>query len=408
MREATESVMISSYSVTPAKLFREGIDRAIVEAASRGVQIYIYYQNLPWLPPEEDRRWQDMIRCCERFEENDNHAKCLIQDKFRVTIGSYNWLSETNEHSINHSLALSGRLAFGLGNDVWQGIKFYQNLKYENSRGIGNFLHDADAFSTGAYQFKLGEFLYTLRTPDAHQLLLEEEVFAKARREIVICSPFIRLDKLKQTLTDARLRGLEAREVRTHLFTLTSPCDHTPMERTPIFRYLDEMKRKYPHFSYSTHSDIHAKTIIADDLICEGSFNLLSAVRDLAHEANNFEMSVAIRGKIAAPFISDFMRGDLGRNISPIPPIYSSASSSSREEASVQSSQRLVPQPPSVMSSAQRSTPCIQIFSGASYNRQGFCARLNGEYIEDSRGNIAYFPTRQQARLEAEEVWSMK
>ena len=97
LREATESVMISSYSVTPAKLFREGIDRAIVEAASRGVQIYIYYQNLPWLPPEEDRRWQDMIRCCERFEENDNHAKCLIQDKFRVTIGSYNWLSDPKE-----------------------------------------------------------------------------------------------------------------------------------------------------------------------------------------------------------------------------------------------------------------------------------------------------------------------
>ena len=54
---------------------------------------------------------------------------------------------------------------------------------------------------------------------------------------------------------------------------------------------------------------MHEKTLVVDkglscegsykDLICAGSYNWLSAVYDLSHSANNFEMSVGIRGTIA-------------------------------------------------------------------------------------------------------------
>ncbi len=408
LNDATDSVMISSYSISPAQLFGESIDKAIIRASSRGVRVYVYYQNLPRLSREDYRRLQKMIVYCARFEENENHAKCVAQDKTKVAIGSYNWLSETDERSINRSWVVSGLLAKGLINDVWQGIRFYESLKHDNARGINSFLEDNDAFSTGAYQFHPGEFLYTLRTPEAHSLLLEDEVFAKAQKEIVICSPFIRLAKLKQTISESRLQQLEKRGVQTHLFTLYSPCNHTPMEKGGIFDYLKEISRQYPHFSYSTHGNLHAKTIIADDLLCEGSFNLLSAIGDIDHPANNFEMSVAIRGNTAAPFIASFHESFLAQQTIP----FESPSSVSREDGvstpatRTQKRSRMETPTHTLPETLKRKhTPDIRIFSGESFNIRGFCARLEGEYIRNSMGKIAYFTSPEEARTIAEKVW---
>lgn len=410
LSQARESVMISSYSISPVRLFGESIDEAIIDASSRGVNVYIYYQNLPWLSKDDYRRLQKLIGYCARFEENENHAKCVAQDKTKVAIGSYNWLSETDERSLNRSWVVSGLLARGLIDDVWQGIRFYESLKHDNVRGIRNFLEDRDAFSTGAYQFHPSEFLYTLRTPEAHRLLFEDEVLS-AQREIVISSPFIRLDKLKQTLSESRLKQLERKEVRTHLFTLFNPCTRAPMEKDAIFDYLDSVTRKYPHFSYSRHGNLHAKTIIADDLLCEGSFNLLSAVSDIDHSANNFEMSVAIRGDTAAPFIAAFHDSLLAQHIIPFEFFATAPISSGGEGAS---DPRTSTQKRTVMETPIRTppdkpkrmrTPEIKVFSGKSFNRPGFCALLEGEYIRDLKGRIAYFPSSGEARAIAQEVW---
>ena len=62
------------------------------------------------------------------------------------------------------------------------------------------------------------------------------------------------------------------------------------------------------------HPNFHAKTLIAGNLICEGSFNWLSAVTQIDHDANNFEMSVALKGVgIARELIQSFEATDLGK-----------------------------------------------------------------------------------------------
>ena len=374
LMEAKDSVMISTYSVSTI-LFNEGIDGAIKEARSRGVRIYIYYKNLKVL--EHDPRLQEMLKHCDKFEQNDNHTKCVVQDKTRVAIGSFNWLSEINQTTVNRSLVVSGDLAYGVSNTFWQSMRFYQNIEHNNRKGIQRFVKKPHAFSTLAYQISPDELLYVLRTPEAHMDFVNNEVFGEAEKTIVLTSPFMRLDKLKQILSQSRIQDLEKRRVRTHLFTLDNPCNHTPLEGDQIFRYLEDMSQRYPHFSYSTHKDLHAKTIVVDnDLLCEGSFNLLSAVDSTDHNANNFEGSLALRGPIAAPFIADFFKSPL---------VTKAFSTSSVEKA-----------------------PDIRIFSGASFGREGFCVRLGSDYIRGLRGHIHYFSTRDEAMSKAQDYIGKK
>lgn len=434
---ARNTVMISTYSLSSHKIFGEDIYEALDAAASRGVKIYIYYRNKGYLTEAEERR---LSRVCN-FQRIDNHSKCVIQDHTKVAIGSFNWLSETDERSINRSFVMSGLSARKLIEDVWQGVRFYNSLEYGNNAGIDRFLQDPDVLSTGAYEFSPGEFYYTLRSPDAHLQLLEQEVFSKAQKEILICSPFIRFSKLQCILHDRLMSSLEERGVRFHLFTLYEPCKiFGPSEKDRIFEYLRRLTQRYNHFSYSLQENLHAKTIIADDLLCEGSFNLLSAVDYIEHEANNFEMSVAIRGRITEPYIRAFRESPLGESVLPLDffgtlPSYgdSSASASSSSSASASSSSSAVASQPwttrpqqgdaiTPPGSASRLTPQhffqaspirawdepnIQVFSGFRFNRPGFCVRLNGNYICDPRRAIIYFRTQREAENEACRQWNV-
>lgn len=304
LKTATHEVMISSYTVSLKRLLSD----AIITAARRGVKVYVYYENRPWYEGKDYQDFSRITSCCERFEDNANHSKCVTKDKDLVAIGSYNWLSDAREGATNASIVASGLLTLGLINDVWKGIHFYQSLKYDNIRGMQNFLSDRDAFSTGAYQFAPGQFLYTLRTPEAHGLLLEE-VFEKAKERILLFSPFIRFKKLQATFTPELLHTLQHKGVHITLLMLPSPCDRAPGEQTKVFALLNELRKFHSNFSYRTQENLHAKTLLADhDLICEGSFNWLSAVTELDHEANNFEMSVAVRGEIAKELIQAFQK----------------------------------------------------------------------------------------------------
>ncbi|MBI2707336.1 MAG: hypothetical protein HYX35_03360 [Proteobacteria bacterium] len=396
------------------------------------MRVYIYYKD--WrnsvLSREHEKRHAALEKHCARFAKIANHSKCVVQDHTKVAISSNNWLDDTYEGSINRSLVISGLATETLIEAVWQGIRFYQSIEYDNDAGMAHFLRNRDAFSTGSYQFHPGEFYYTLRTPDAHQQLWEQEILAKAQREILMCSPFIRIEKLKRVLAEAAMRSLEERGVRTHLFTLFDPCSRAPMEKDEIFEYLQMLTRKFPHFSFSPQQNLHAKTLIADDLLCEGSFNLLSAVDDIEHNANNFEMSVAIRGPIAAPFIAAFHESPLGAAVLPMDffgaPPPGSAAAVTATPAAIASPPAAYTPPRSIVStirtpssslilsspsrafssSPQHSTPPeIRIFSGRTFYKEGYCATLEGEYIRDLEGRIAYFSTPQIARQVAEEVW---
>lgn len=428
LASATNQVMISTYNVSPNRLFREGLGQAIIDASNRGVAIYVYYENRPWYSKEDFIDLETVASCCAVFDENANHSKCVIKDKSTVAIGSHNWLSNTREGSSNGTMVVSGGLASGLINDVWQGIRFYQSLEYGNERGIQKFLNDRDAFSTGEYQFSPGQFLYTLRTPDAHGILLDE-VLEKAQSRVLLLSPFIRLAKLQGVFSSPLLHKLQQRGVNIKLITLPSPCDRVPGEQEEIFSHLKNLCARYPNFSYMTHPNFHAKTLLADrDLICEGSFNWLSAVTQIDHGANNFEMSVAVRGNIAGDMIQTFEGTALGKFVVAKPV-------ETKTRAPLQKKTRIVPnlKQPAPQQTKQfrardelpinkqqplkkpRITPVntppdfddvVKVFSGKQYGIEGYCVRFNkGDYLR--KGNdILYFETPESAKQAAYATWS--
>lgn len=424
---ATGEVMISTYDISPVKLFDEGLGQAIVDAAERGVRVYVYYEHRPWYEPEEFKALQEVASCCAKFDENANHSKCVIKDKTMVAIGSCNWLSAPRAKSSNGTLVLTGGLALSLINDVWQGIRFYQSLEYGNERGVEKFLQDRDAFSTGEYRFAEGQYLYTLRTPEAHGIMLAE-VLQKATKRVLVFSPFIRLNKLKETFSTGALVALQQRGVNVKLITLPKPCDRVPAEQGDIFVYLQGLSTRYPNFTFLTCPDFHAKTLVADDFICEGSFNWLSAVAQIDHDANNFEMSVGIRGEIAQSLIQSFENTPIGKVVLPI----AAASSSNpkplpkevkekQKEAKVTQSlkqPRVQEEDEAGVASSKKAKKAIQaippnfdneirIFSGEKYGKQGYCVRFNrGDYLRDGRNNILYFPTTAAAKQAAFEVWN--
>lgn len=424
---ATSQVMISTYNVSPNRLFGEGLGQAIIDASKRGVAIYVYYENRPWYSKEDFIDLETVASCCAVFDENANHSKCVIKDKSTVAIGSYNWLSDTREGSSNGSMVVTGGLALGLINDVWQGIHFYQSLEYGNERGIQKFLNDKDAFSTGEYQFSPGQFLYTLRTPDAHGILLDE-VLEKAQSRVLLFSPFIRLVKLQGVFSSPLLHKLQQRGVHIKLITLPSPCDRVPGEQKAIFSHLENLCVRHPNFSYVTHPNFHAKTLLADrDLICEGSFNWLSAVTQIDHGANNFEMSVAVRGNIARDMIQTFEGTGFGKFVVAKPVEV-------KTRAPLQKERRIVPnvkqpasqqtkqfrardelpnhkQPPlkklkvTTAKIPQSFDNVVKVFSGKQFGIDGYCVRFNkGDYLRKG-DDILYFDTPESAKQAAYAIW---
>ncbi len=408
---AQQDVMISSYRISAKRLFDEGIVESIKKASKRGVNIYIYYNKSS---PKEYDQLSRISQYCVRFEEIDNHSKCVIIDrtihgKRTVAIGSYNWLSEAFENSSNASMVLSGTFVQGLGGDIWDAIKFYQSLKYDNQRGVNKFCGSLGAFTTGEYRFEEGDFYYTLSTPQAHGIFLDE-VIQKAQKNIVISSPFIRLVKLQSTLTPELLGNLQRKDVNIELVTLPSPC-RSPKELREIFSYLKTLTRTYPNFVYTEKPNMHEKTLVVDkglscegsykDLICAGSYNWLSAVDDLSHSANNFEMSVGIRGTIAHKMLQTHQKTASGK-VS-LKESQKRAYPFSRKKQSFEKFKKTKISPAKFPSGFEKS---IKIFSGEQYNKEGHCVRLNGDYLRDGRSKILYFKTPKDAKQAAWAVFS--
>jgi hypothetical protein len=427
---ATNQVMISTYNTSPNRLLGEGLGQAIIDASKRGVAVYVYYENRPWFSKEDFDDLETVASHCAKFEENANQSKCVIKDKSAVAIGSHNWLSDTRGSSSNGTMVITGRLASGPINDVWAGIRFYQSLEYGNEWGIEKFLNDRGAFSTGEHQFAPGQFLYTLQTPDAHGIFLNE-VFEKTQSRVLLFSPFIRLAKLQGVFSFPLLYKLEQRGVNIKLITLPSPCDHVPREQKEIFSHLESLCVRYPNFSYVTHPNFHARTLLADwDLICEGSFNWLSAVTQFDHGANNFKMSIAIRGTIAHDMIQTFEETALGKFVvirpvevktrAPLqqePRIVSNVKQPASQQRKQFISRGELPihkQPPLKKPKVtpekipQAFDNIIKVFSGEGFGVEGYCVRFNKSDYLRKGDRILYFETPESAKQAAYAVWKNK
>jgi phosphatidylserine/phosphatidylglycerophosphate/cardiolipin synthase-like enzyme len=414
LETAEQDIMISSYRISAKKLMEEGIDKSIKSAAERGVDIYVYYNK------SSQKEYNELCKIaqhCFKFEEIDNHSKCIIKDrrihgKRTVAIGSYNWLAESIEGSSNASMVLTGMFVQGLGADIWDGIKFYRSLREENEKGVKKFLGSLSAFTTGEYKFEEGEYYYTLSTPEAYQTLFNE-VVEKANERVLLFSPFIRLEKLQSTFTSSFLETLQKRKINIKLITLFNPC-YSLQEQKEIFSYLDKLSNNSLSFSYLKHDNFHAKTLLADDdFICEGSRNCLSSVDDLSHDKNNFELSVAVRGKNAKKLIEAFEKTDIGqlilikkqiqiqpqKDIEKKRKIVSPSQNDNKKLKSENSKPSLDTN--NVSSSSKQEN--FKIY----YNKKGFYVRLNPkECLVDDKNEIAFFSNYVEAQRAASELAS--
>jgi hypothetical protein len=120
IKTAKKSLMLSSYSIS-AKDLKNGIGEALIQAALRDVSVYVYY-NDEYSPNHSDYDYISRVASfCKKFEKIDNHSKLLMKDNEVITIGSQDWLSFF-PGSLNRSITVTGDLASGLAQDIWQTI----------------------------------------------------------------------------------------------------------------------------------------------------------------------------------------------------------------------------------------------------------------------------------------------
>ena len=173
--------------------------------------------------------------------------------------------------------------------------------------------------------------------------------------------------------------------------------------------------------------NFHAKTLLADDdLICEGSFNWLSAVTQIDHGANNFEMSVAVRGNIAHDMIQSFEKTAIGKFVGAKPrettqvplkkeprvaPHKKQPPPQQTKEFRLRNEPHVNEQPPLkkprvVPASVPPSFDnVVKTYSGKQLGREGYCVRFNGgDYLRKGK-DILYFETPERAKQAAYAIW---
>lgn len=377
IRTAKKSLMLSSYSIS-AKDLKNGIGEALIQAARRGVRVHVWYGK-EFSPNNSDYEYISKVASfCKKFEQIENHSKVLVKDEEVFTIGSQDWLSFF-PGSLNRSLTVQGNVTSHLTVDFLQAVDLYHCFKAGDAKGISSVEHIRNNISNCSHEYEKNQFFYTLSTPDTHFKIMDQ-AFNTAQKRIVLVSPFIRLANLQDRINISIIEKLQKRGVSCTLITREDPCDLTPHEKKPILDYLNNLSAVYSHFKVQYMANLHAKTLLYDDFICEGSFNWLSAVDDLDHRANKCEFSIGMQGALATPIIESFNQSEIGQKIG--------------------HSSHVIP---------NDFLKEIRIFSGANMNRDGYCVRHTQKgYLKNFSSTIEYFKTEALAQKAAYDAWGDK
>lgn len=310
LKEATTCLLITSWRVDSQIFKEEGLYKLMLQAKKRGVKIYIYC--------DDDYAVDDAL--LDFFEEEEiffaqtfTHSKILAVDEELVSVGSFNWLSGSNEQydmSCEGSIVYEGELCGELIQELWAHIKHYRNEQYGNMRAVKKFERNPYNLCAKIINIGCDSSLTYLPTLDEHQLFLSD-VFEKATRRIIICSPFISpVDGFKIDIhRDCMLKALE-RGVTIHFV-----CDiHNPnLLRFEYF--LKSFQSTQVHLIKATYP-FHLKTIIVDNTsIAEGSFNWLSAATDRESVYHNHEATFVIEGVAAKDLIESFFDSTIGQMV---------------------------------------------------------------------------------------------
>lgn len=311
LAKAEKSLLITSYDISHQALEQINFYDRLEQILIRGVKVYIYYNDCKGAD-EQALQILDRfphVKCDEAF----THSKFLCVDDQWVCIGSFNWLSSIKENYIDEQIegslvSYQHDLNKDLLHDIWDHLRFYRNLQFENYRAAYSFERSERSYTTVIYELEDQSTLEYIPSLDQHCGFLQD-MLAQAKHKVVICSPFL---SMRQFLADANqvlLRSLVNR--RVSLFILTS--NHNS-EYQQLVQYLSRINCTYLHVI--NNENFHLKTVIIDDeIIAEGSFNWLSAVRNEESTFHNHEATLLVRGNAADELVQQFYTSPIGQQI---------------------------------------------------------------------------------------------
>ncbi len=306
---AQRKILITSYDISHNALLRMDFYADLRQALSRGVKVYMYYNDQKGADPEALRRLSSLsdVYCDEAF----THSKFLCVDDQWVSIGSFNWLSfyaveKENEETEGSIVSYDREVNKQLIQEIWKHLRLYRNLQFGNMGAVCKFNRNPTNETTITYPFSFGSEMEYIPTLEQHCGFLQE-VLRQAKRKIVICSPFLSMRQCLEDIDASVLRSLSQRNVAVFFVTSNRSPEYAALEH-----YLNSLHSKTVHLI--GYPDFHLKTLIIDDeVIAEGSFNWLSATRYIDSDCHNHEATLLVRGKAATDLIDSFYQSIVGQ-----------------------------------------------------------------------------------------------
>lgn len=312
LAKAKKSLLITSYDIRHQALVHINFYTELEQTLSKGVKVYIYFNDSKGADEEALRTLSRFpnVKCEEAF----THSKFLCVDRQWVSIGSFNWLSSIREKSVNAQTEGSlvshhGQLNKDLLQDIWSHLRFYRNIQFENYKAVCAFERREESQTTATYDLDSHSALEYIPSLDQHCGFLQE-MLEQAKRKVVICSPFLSMRQFLADIDKTLLRTFTHRGVSLFIITSSQNFDYPQLDR-----YLKSINSDFIHLI--DHRNFHLKTLIIDDeIISEGSFNWLSAVRDEESEFHNHEATLLVRGPAAGELIQQFYDSPIGQKMS--------------------------------------------------------------------------------------------
>ena len=303
-QKAKKTILITSFAITHQTLRDAGLYSLIAQARRRGVKIYCYYNDSNSISNEVRAAFSEFRVF---YDEAYTHSKILAVDHTLLVLGSFNWLSCIDYRYIsssNGSIVCHGDICEELIKALWEYLKHYRNIQFENFWQVERF----EYYNDYALSYDIGrnsELTY-LTTLEQH-LGFFQSVFKEAQHKIVICSPFISSSEAYREDIDPRvLRNAADRGVE--IFFICSATDPYLPNFQAFLRSI-----RVSNIYLVKANNFHSKTIIVDDqLIAEGSFNWLSAARYEMSQFHNHETTIFVYGNMASGLIDHFYRSEIG------------------------------------------------------------------------------------------------
>ncbi len=278
------------------------ISNSLQRAASRGVKVNLNYLSLNASEWQTTDKIMGSYPFPHTWKERKTHTKCVVVDGDKqVIIGSFNFI-DVNPAFQNVSLNDDENASIHISADPWLIRQIFSRID-----------SDITAYDDGQSPLipvSLRVILPELSRFELMTNLEQHENFyhwavGKAKREIIIYSPFITpgnaLKRLKEIENNA------SDDVDVYIYIKDDYVDEENIEKElsqcPGLGGRNILKK----------GSFHRKTLIIDPrgeypILCEGSFNWLSASTDISNPNAVQETSVVFSGPIARHLLTDSER----------------------------------------------------------------------------------------------------